>query len=108
MVGVPEPIREPNKIIRVVSELIERTLLFVQSPILSISQYAWVRDFQIKKHPKFSCGMGILPVPDIGISCRPPHKMDNLFLGSPLSPKSNARDVAMQRLYIPKINTKNP
>jgi hypothetical protein len=25
-----------------------------------------------------------------------------------LSPKSNARDVAMQRLYIPKINTKNP
>jgi predicted PolB exonuclease-like 3'-5' exonuclease len=51
-----------------------------------------LRDFQVKKYPKFSCGMDVLtrPVPRAGKTgtelaevCLP-HKMNNLFLGNPL------------------------
>ncbi|MEI2582074.1 HigA family addiction module antitoxin [Scytonema sp. PRP1] len=43
-----------------------------------------IRDFQIKKYPKISCGTGVSPVQIEGGRGRPPHKMNNLFLGNPL------------------------
>ncbi len=45
-----------------------------------------VRDFQIKKYPKFSCGMGVPTRPLYsGRAGCPPHKKDNLFVGNPLT-----------------------